>query len=82
MTENQLSAIDEERLPLVFTEQVRFLEKANHAYSEAEEKEKKARENVQTILKEADSLINAAKNVGGHIAEKKEVFGKRIYIKR
>lgn len=43
VTENQISAIDEEKLPQVFIEQVRFLEKANQEYSKAEEKEKQAK---------------------------------------
>lgn len=72
ITENQISSIDEEKLPQIFTEQVRFLEKANQEYSKAEEKEQQARKKVETALKEADALIDAAKNVGSHTAKKKK----------
>lgn len=70
--ENQLATIDEEKLPQIFTEQVHFLEKANQQYCKAEKKEKQARKKVEIALKEADDLIEAAKNVGGHIAKKKK----------
>lgn len=76
ITENQISAIDEEKLPQVFVEQVKFLEKANQEYSKAEEKEKQAREKVETALEEADALIEAAKNVGGHTARKRKFLWK------
>lgn len=76
VTENQISAIDEEKLPQVFIEQVRFLEKANQEYSKAEEKEKQARKKVETALKEADDLIDAAKNIGGHNARKRKFLWK------
>lgn len=71
ITSNSIPAIDEENLPQIFTEQVRFLEKANQEYCKAEEKEKQARKNVESALKNADSLINAAKKAGGHVAETK-----------
>lgn len=70
--ENQLATIDEEKLPQIFADQVHFLEKANQEYCNAEEKEKQARKKVETALKEADKLIEAAKNVGGHTAKKKK----------
>ncbi len=70
--ENQLASIDAEKLPQIFTEQVHFLEIANQEYCKAEEKEKQARKRVEIALKEADDLIEAAKNVGGHTGSKKK----------
>lgn len=72
ITEEYLSAINEEKLPQVFTDQIKLLEKANQEYSKAEEKEKIARSKVGDTLKKADELINAAKKVGGQIAKKNQ----------
>lgn len=74
--ENQLTAIDDEKLPEIFNRQVQFLKEANQKYCIAEEKEMQARKKVNDVLKSADELIKAAKNVGNNAPKTWEFLGK------
>lgn len=78
----QLTIIDEEKLPKIFQEQVRFLEDANSQYKLAKEKEIQARAKVSNAMEEADRLIEAAQGLGDHTARKKKFLWHKYTSKK
>lgn len=78
----QLTIIDEEKLPKIFQEQVRFLEDANSQYKLAKEKETQARAKVSNAMEEADRLIEAAQGLGDHTARKKKILWHKYTSKK
>ena len=69
--ESQISSIDEEKLPQIFSEQIECLKTANEEYKNAAKKESEAKENVTKALNRAKDLIKEAEKVGGNDATKK-----------
>ena len=73
--EKILTSVDIEKYPEVFAEQLEILENANHAFEVAQDKEKKSKEKVQTVLQEVDALIDAANALRLEDAEVKKILG-------
>lgn len=73
--EDEISKIDEEKLPQIISQRIDILAEANKQIENAKEREKYAKEKVDEAVKQADAMIEKAKKLGKLKPEQHKLLG-------